>query len=130
MSVTHKATISINRGSGQSVPRQSVISSEGEGYIPELTCPDDETTEIGFSAQLADIKSIIIFADGTLTLRTNDGVTGDDEFLLTASNYLFWNQANLAPIPFTEDIASLFGVVAEGDGPVKITILALLDVTP
>lgn len=78
---------------------------------------------------MASIKSILIFANGVVTLRTNDGVSGDDTFALTADNYIFWNTSNVSPLPFTADIESLFVVNASG-GAVEITILALLDVTP
>ncbi len=129
MAETHRATITIVRGSGGSATRRSTASNQAEISIPALSCAANTVTEIGFAAAMADIKSILIFADGACTLKTNSGVTGDDEFALTDANYVFWNELNLAPLPFTADITSLFADAPVGD-PVVITILALVDVTP
>lgn len=129
MSATHKTTISISPGSGPSVSKQSSVTSQGTEHIPALSCPNAQTTEIAFAAPIASIKSIMIYTDGNVTLRTNDGTTGDDTFALTADNYIFWNEENMSPIPFTVDIASLFVVNSSGAAR-AITILALLDVTP
>lgn len=110
MSVTHKATVTINRGSGSTVPRQSTITDQGEEYIPELNCPQNAATQINFPHDVADIKSILIFASGNLVLRTNSAFPGSDSFVLDSSNFLFWNNENLAPVPFTTDITALYAV--------------------
>lgn len=130
MAATHRVSISLNRGAGANLTRQSTVAGEEERYYPELSCADDATTEIAFAEEIANIKELLIYANGTLLLRTNDGTTGDDEFALTATNYLYWSDQNLAPNPITANITALFAVVAEGDGPVKLTILALVDATP
>lgn len=128
MASTHKVKTIVTID-GRAVSKEVTISSQGSVNIPELICPDNATTEIGFAAPLASIKDLLIYTDGPLTLRTNDGVTGDDEFVLDVDNYLAWNESNLAPNPITADITSLFAVVPLGDDR-KIWIYALLDVTP
>lgn len=130
MSATHKTTISINRGSGANVQHQESISSEAEYYLNELSIANLTTNEeVSFAAARANIKSILIFADGAMTLKTNSSSVPDDTFALTADKFLNWNTNNLAAIPFAADITKFFVTNSSG-GTVKLTILALLDVTP
>ena len=129
MSVTHRATITINRGTGANVSRAVSVLGEAEINIPALVCAAGATEEIGFVAAIAAIKSILIFANGPCTLRTNNAAPGDDEFALDETNFLFWDTENLAGNPFTVDVDGLFVVVPAGD-PVEVTVLACVDITP
>ena len=129
MSATHRATLSVNRGVGLSLSRQSVITSENDNSIPALVCPEDAATEISFVAPIAAIKSLLIYADGVMALKTNSSGAPAQTFNLTASNYLFWNTDSLLPNPITTGITKLFAVVPAGDD-VTLWVIALLDVTP
>lgn len=109
MSSTHKIK-TIVTADGRATSRETEITSEYTGNLPALNCPVNATTEITFAAPIASIKDVLIFATGNLVLRTNSNTAPDDEFVLTADNYLAWNEKNLAPIPFDVDITKLYAV--------------------
>jgi hypothetical protein len=117
MSATHRVTTTVNTGSSPSISKQVSIVSEYNGHLPALDCPEHVSTQISFAAPIASIKNILIFASGAVVLRTNSNSAPDDEFSLTADNYLGWNENNLAPVPFDVDITSLF--VANGQKQVE-----------
>jgi hypothetical protein len=122
MSATHRVTYTVNTGVAPSPSKQVTIEGEGNILIPALDCPVNESTEIAFVGPLASIQDILIFATGNVVLRTNSDSAPDDEFELTADNYLAWNESNLAPIPFTAGITSLFA--ANGQKQVETATVA------
>lgn len=127
---THKLTYTIRIDSEANVIVPTTVENQGTIKI-ELAAPSPSTNlEIAIAFALAQLKSIFIFADGNLTLETNDGTTPDDTFALTSGKVLAWNTQSLLDNPFSVDVTAMFATVAGGGDPVNLTIIALVDVTP
>jgi hypothetical protein len=127
---THKLTYTLNRGAGANVAKQTTVTNQAEIAI-EVAVPSPSTDlEIAIAFALADLKSILIVADGPLTLETNDSGAPDDTFALTDEKVLAWNTNSLLPNPFSEDVTAMFATVAGAGSTVNLKIYALIDATP
>lgn len=109
MSSTHKVK-TIVTADGRATSKEVTVESESTINIPSLNCPVNTATEISFAAPVASIKDVLIFATGNVVLRTNSATAPDDEFALTSTNRIAWDEKNLAPIPFDADITKLYAV--------------------
>lgn len=62
------------------------------------------TTISGLSITIANLKSLIISCDQTVTLKTNDP-TNNDVLVITGGVPLIWNEASGVPNPFASGVA-------------------------
>jgi hypothetical protein len=129
MAKIHKVTYTLNRGtSGSNVLAQSTISSEG--FIEDsVSIPVQADKQVAVAFALANLKSIMVFVDGDVTLETNSGSAPDDTFTLKSDEPLIWNNKMKCANPFDADVTAFFFTNATAS-PVTVDIYVLLDVTP
>lgn len=127
----YRTTISLRRGSGAAIgPPVSSIQDQGE-IFEVFDVPSPSTNlELAIAFTLASLKSILIFTDGTLTLKTNDATTPDQTFSLAAGKYLQWDTNSLMSNPISANVTKMFATVAGGGSTVQLTIAVLRDATP
>lgn len=128
MAKTHTVKYTLSRSGAPSVTAQSVITSEGF-FEPSVSIPIQADKEVAVAFAVADLKSIMIFVSGNVTLETNDGTTPDDIFALKVDEPLVWNNKSKCANPFTEDVTAFFFTNATA-AAVEVDIYILLDVTP
>jgi hypothetical protein len=129
MAKTHKITYTLNRGTGGTNPSaQSIITSEGH-IEDSVSIPVQADKEVAVAFALADLKSIMVFVTGNLTLETNSGSAADNTFALKTDEPLIWNNKMKCANPFDEDVTAFFFTNATAS-PVTVDIYILLDVTP
>ena len=127
---THKLSYTMKVDTESNIIVATTVENQGTIKI-EVAVPSPSTNlAIAIAFALTALKSIFIYADGNLTLETNDSGTPDDTFSLAAGKVLAWNTQSLLPNPFSVDVTEMFATVAGGGNTVNLTIIALVDATP
>ena len=106
--------------------------SAGERHDISESVPDSSTDlAITWSADVSEVKSLMILSDQALTLETNDGTTPTDTFTLVANEPIIWTAG--APgspsCPLTADVTALYATNASGSAA-TLTINMIQDPTP
>lgn len=126
---THTWTHTLNRGVSPNPKLQTTIEADGEQ--PRKVTANGGTTnqQILIAFTLTNLKSILITATGTCTLKTNSTSAPDDTFALDSDSGVVWNNQMAAAIPFAANVTTMYLTVPSGD-PVTVEIDALFDSTP
>ena len=79
--------------------------------------------QLDVPVELANIVGFALAATGALTVKTNDSVAPDDTFSLTATDPTLWVYGEVASVPLSQDITSIY-VTNPGATAVVLTLFA------
>ena len=129
MAVTHtvKNTLEYNGTKYEWTANQSA----GQENNLSESIPDSSTDlEVTWDADVSAMKSILIVADGALTVETNSGSTPTDTFTLTADTPIHWTTGSGLTNPVTGDVTTNIFCTNSSGSAVTLTINMVQDPTP
>ena len=128
MSFTHERTITYKTGSGTV---SNVLTKTSESSVEMTVSIPAETTdmEVDIAIDTAAVKSLLISADGALTIETNDGTTPDDTLAVDENEPLTYMVDTEDTLQLTVDVTKLY-VTNAGAAAVTLDIRVLVDATP
>lgn len=133
MAFTHTLVSSFAR-SGESLSSSVQVTKEGELNV-SVSVPAGQTVEVEMAISLLTLKSLYLHSDQALTLKTNFNGDGDpdplpdDEIELAANQAVQWHEESPYPVPFDNDIATLF-LTNGGESAAAFNLRGLVDPTP
>jgi len=111
-----------NIGGLESVSNDTVISFDGSIAAP--------TTNglISLAFTQANLKSLCLFCDRALTIKTNSSGSPQETITLVAGQALVWSLAHdlIATCPFSDDVTALYVTLASG-AAATFKVRAILD---
>ena len=128
MSFTHERTITYKTDSGTV---SNVLTKTSESSVEMTVSIPAETTdmEVDIAIDTAAVKSLLISADGALTIETNDGTTPDDTLAVDENEPLTYMVDTEDTLQLTVDVTKLY-VTNAGAAAVTLDIRVLVDATP
>ena len=126
---THVMKTTLNRGASPNPSLSTTITADAE-EVRELAIPAATTNQqVIIAFTMAALKSVLIYADGACTLKTNSTSAPDDTFSLDADSGVVWNNQMTITNPFTANVTTIYITTPSG-ATVNVKIYALVDSTP
>jgi hypothetical protein len=121
-----KVTIQYQSGAGQ--PAAIPVSvAPGDAIERDVNVPASTTNkEVPLAFDLTGMLGLVIWADGDLTVKTNDSGSPDDTLAFKAGRPLVWLKDTPAANPFTADVTTLFLTNASSTTAVVLYVRILL----
>lgn len=126
--LTHKITITYTTDSGQVAAGTSTITNNYEQNFVVTATASTSNQEVDWALTLANVKSLLLYSDVAVTLKTNT-VGGADTITLNAGIPIVWDTNFSSAIPFTTVVNKIY--LTNGTaGDANVKGYALLDQTP
>lgn len=122
------------QSAGASIAKSQDVSAGAEGGVDESIPASSTNLPVAFAADVSQIKSLYIVADGPLTLKTNSSTEPDNTITLAANDPFVWVTGDpalrdTAGTAITTDITGLYVTNADADNAVLLQIRMLVDPT-
>ena len=106
--------------------------SAGERHVVSESIPDSSTDlSVNWTADVSEIKSLLIVSDYAITVETNSGASPANTITLVAGEPVIWTAGmpGAPACPLTTDVTGLFITNASGSAAL-LTIKMIQDPTP
>lgn len=124
MSTIHKLTRTYVGLNGVSRTFTESVSANGESVFSDLV-PHSTTNQHAVKAYTkANLKSLCLFSDQAVTLKTNSSSTPQDTITLQAGKPVLWSlsQDGSGACPFSNDVTDLYWTNASGSLDANVEI--------
>ena len=104
----------------------------GERHDLSESIPDSSTDlSVNWTADVSEVKSLLIVSNYAVTVETNSGSSPADTFTLVANEPIIWSasQPGSPACPLTTDVTGLFITNSSGSAAL-LTIKMIQDPTP
>lgn len=110
MAFTHHVTRSYTDSSGGAIGATENITDDTELNFDGTFATGTTNGEIDWTSTVANLKSILIYSDKAVTLKTNSSGSPQETIPLTAGQALIWVRASdgAGHIPFAGDVTKIF----------------------
>jgi hypothetical protein len=111
-----------NIGGLETVSNDTVFSFDGALAI-------NGTRQVDLAFTQANLKSLCLYSDRAVTVKTNSSGSPQDTIALVAGQALVWSLAHdtLTNCPFSDDVTVLFVVVPSGGSAANFKVRAIAD---
>jgi len=97
------------------------ITSTTDSYVDDAEINVDEAIlnaavnqQINVALTIANLKSMVLFSDQNLTLKTNNASPGQDVINLVAGKQIVWNVDHIEAKPFSGNVTAFFVTNSSG----------------
>ncbi len=125
---THNLTIGWSSGNAQ-ISRQITKQADGERNADPVVTAGAGDFVVSLPLTVASLKSLVIFSDKDVTIKTNSAGAPDDTLAVVAGVPLIWYEGAAGANPLTTDVTTLH-IANAGADDANVQIRALQDVTP
>ena len=126
MSYTHTITITYNGGSSPIITGSNEYTAGAESNISESIATGTNTL-VAFTADVSQMKTLLLYSDVSMTIKTNSSGSPDATVTLVAGQPLVWNSINGQTNPFgSTDVTALYATNAS---TAAFTLKCLFDPT-
>lgn len=129
---THTITHNVKTDTGVNVATSSYqVSASGEAYASTTVPAGTTNAEIDLAAIAANLKSVVLWSDQDVTVKTNSTGSPANTFALVAKQAIAWdtNQLPQYVCPITTDVTKLY-VTNAGTKDAVVKFVFLSDITP
>lgn len=105
---THARSISYTLNGGVVATQINTQSGDEETDIDTSIAPSTTNQSFNLAVTIANAKSILLYADQALTLKTNSSGSPQDTINLAAGQMIPWQTGDTAAAPFSGNVTALF----------------------
>jgi hypothetical protein len=130
MAFTHTIARTYNDGISNIGGLEQITSDATINFDGSLAINGTRQVDLAFTQ--ANLKSLMLYCDRAVTVKTNDSGTPQDTIALLAGQALVWSLAHdaIGNCPFSDDVTALYVVVPSGGSAAAFKLRALVDQTP
>lgn len=127
MARTH--TLGVNwTGGGESINQNVALSADSEVNVDETVPLSTTNMLVNFAFTYAQLISVYMLSDVTITMKTNSTSAPDDTITLTAGVPRIW-YTGMGTCPFTANVTKVYLTNGTGGGA-AVKLRFLVDATP
>jgi hypothetical protein len=108
MSFKHTFAVTYKTDEGTIATTSNDYTADGATGIDDVVPPSTTNKEYDLPVTLANVKSLLIYSDQALTIKTNSSVTPSDTITVKAGIPIVWNTDMINSIPFATNVAKMF----------------------
>lgn len=128
MSVTHSIGVVYKSDAGTIASVTDTYTDDFEVAIDHATAAATTNEEIDIALTVANIKSMLLYSDQTVTVKTNSTVAVQT-LTLTAKKAVVWATDHIETCPLTSNVTKIF-VTNSGSSAANLKFRFLLDQVP
>jgi type IV secretory pathway VirB9-like protein len=122
---THTRTVSFQVDGASVINATSQQSGSEKNDIDASIAASTTNESLSFNLTLANLKSVMIYADGALTLKTNSSGSPQETITLAAGQEITWQTGDPGSAPFAGNVTALFVTNGSSTAAVNLKIRAL-----
>lgn len=107
MSFTHTIGVTYKTAEGTIASTTDTYTADAEYALDDTVAASTTNKEFDLSLTKANIKSMVLYSDQAVTIKTNSTVASDT-IVLAAKVQLVWNTDSQFSIPFSGNITKFF----------------------
>ncbi len=131
MSFTHTVGITYRTAAGTIASTTDSYNADGEVNLESTIAAGANNAEHDIAFDPATVKSMVLYSNQALTIRTNNNAAPIDTIALSANKQVTWNEDHTEDIPFNNAVPiTKFFVTNAGNNNAALKAYFLLDVTP
>lgn len=108
MAFTHTLGVTYKTDAGTITSTTDTYTADAELDIDDTVAASTTNKEFDLSVTIANVKSMVLYADQAVTVKTNSATSPQDTISLAAKKQLFWNIDSHDSIPFAGNLTKLF----------------------
>lgn len=129
MSYTHSIATSYKTAALTITNTTDTYTSDGE-VNESVSVPASTTNyEVDVVIDVSQIKSMVLYSDQAVTIKTNSTGTATDTIVLAAKKQVVWNVDHLESKPLTGDVTKMF-ITNSNSTAASVNLAVLVDYTP
>jgi hypothetical protein len=105
---THTIGTTYKTDSGTVASPVATYTNSAQAGVNTTIAPSTTNHELDIEFLHTEVWSIVLFASGALTIKTNSTTTPGDTITLSAGQALIWAHDYVADNPFTADVTKLY----------------------
>lgn len=129
MVFTHTLGVTYKTDAGTITSTTDSYQADCEHDIDDSVPASTTNKEFDIAITKANIKSMVLYSDQSVTLKTNSTTSPTDTITMAAKKQVVWNTDSLNSCPFTSDITKIF-VTNSTAAAAKLAIRFLLNQAP
>lgn len=131
MTFTHTLGVTYRTASGTIASTTDSYNADGEVNLESVVAAGANNAEHDISFDPADVKSMVLYSNQAVTIRTNNNAAPVDTIALSANKQVTWNTDSSGAIPFNNATPiTKFFITNAGNNNAAVKCYFLLDVTP
>ena len=115
MSFQHTYSLTYKTGEGTVVTTSQNYTSDGQVDVDDIVPPSTTNKNYALAITLANVKSLLIYSDQAVTIKTNSSGAPSDTINVKAGVPIAWNTDMLNSIPFATNVSQMFITNAGGN---------------
>lgn len=108
MSFTHSVGITYKTAEGTISSTTDTYTADAEMALDDQVAASTTNKEFDLSLTQANIKSMVLYSDQAVTVKTNSATSPSDTINLAAKIQLVWNTDSHFSIPFSGNVTKFF----------------------
>jgi hypothetical protein len=109
---THTLGTTYHTDAGTIATTTDVYTGDAENDLEEVVPASTTNKQYLMAIDVSKIVSMVIFANGALTLKTNSTSSPIDTVVLVANKVVVWNTDSVMANPLTADVTTLYATNA------------------
>jgi len=131
MAFTHTVGITYRTAAGTIASTTDSYNADGEVNLESVIAAGANNAEHQIAFDPADTKSMVLFSNQALTIRTNNNASPIDTIVLSANKQVVWNEDHTEDIPFNNAVPiTKFYITNAGNNNAAMKAYFLQDLTP
>lgn len=105
---THTLGVTYHTDAGTITSTSSSYTGDSEENLDVAVPANTTNKEYDLTCIAADLKSLVLYSDQAMTIKTNSSGTPQETIVLAAKSQLVWNTDSAMAKPFSANVTKIF----------------------